>query len=108
MDKYGGGGDIGCYLMAHVVAAYTLVGIFAVIGLLVLLVSSFIDKLLRIDTATLHKASMAMATTNMTTKIILGILTASKKNKLSQRDFALAHQIIGYGTLAATTTGFLV
>src|SRR5207302_5562876 len=95
-DKYGGGGDTGRYLTAHAVAAYTSAGIFAVTGLLALLAPSPIDKPLRIDTATLHKASMAVATAGMAAEIVLGILAASKEGKLSQRDFALAHQIIGY------------
>ena len=34
--------------------------------------------------------------------------THHKEGQLSQRDFALAHQIIGYTTLVATYTGFLV
>ena len=44
----------------------------------------------------------------MATQIVLGIVTASKEGQASQRDFALAHQIVGYTTLAATLTGFTV
>ena len=51
---------------------------------------------------------MAVATAGMAAEIVLGIFAASKEGRLSQRDFALAHQIIGYTTLAATTSGFLV
>ena len=38
---------------------------------------------------------------------MLGILTASKEGKISQRDLALTHQIIGYTTAVATAGGFI-
>ena len=107
-DKYGGGGDTGRYKTAHSIAAYGASGIFAATGLLALFAPSPFDKPLRLDTATLHKASRAVATAAMVSEIVLGILTASKEGKRSQRDLALAHQIIGYTALGATTTGFLV
>src|SRR5256885_42747 len=66
------------------------------------------EKPLRLDTATLHKATMIVATAGMATQIVLGILTAGKEGTLAQRNFAVAHQIVGYTTLAATAAGFLV
>jgi hypothetical protein len=107
-DKYGGGGDTGRYITPHSIAAYSAAGIFAATGLLALFAPSPFEKQLRLDTATLHKASMAVATAGMVTEVVLGIVTASREGKLSQRDLAMAHQIIGYTTLAATTTGFVV
>jgi len=107
-DKYGGGGDTGKYRSAHSILAYSSAGIFAATGLLALFAPSPFDKPLRLDTATLHKVSMAVATAGMAAEIVLGILTASKEGKISQRDLALTHQIIGYTTLAATTTGFVI
>ena len=107
-DKYGGGGDAGKYMKVHAIAAYSSATIFAATGLLALFAPSPFDKPLRLDTATLHKASMAVATAGMVAEVVLGVLTASKEGKISQRDLALAHQIIGYTTLAATTTGFVV
>jgi hypothetical protein len=107
-DKYGGGGDTGRFRAAHGVAAYASATIFATTGVLALLAPSPFDKPLRIDTGTLHKTSMAVATAGMAAEIVLGILTGTKEGRISQRDVALAHQIIGYTTLAATTTGFLV
>jgi hypothetical protein len=107
-DKYGGGGDTGKYRQAHRISAYSAAGIFAVTGLLAILAPSPFDKPLRLDSATLHKASMAVATAGMAAQIVLGILTSGKEGTLAQRDYALAHQIVGYTTLAATTTGFLV
>ena len=42
------------------------------------------------------------------TLAILGPIIASKEGQISQRDWALAHQIVGYTTLAATATGAVV
>ena len=58
--------------------------------------------------ATIHKIAMTVAAAGMATQIVLGIVTASKEGQSSQRDFALAHQIVGYTTLAASLTGFSV
>jgi len=107
-DKYGGGGDTGKYRTAHQVLAYGTTGFFAAAGVLALLAPSPFEKPLRLDTATLHKMSMIVATGGMVAQVVLGIVTAHSEGSLSQRDFALAHQIIGYTTWAATTVGFLV
>jgi hypothetical protein len=108
IDKYGGGGDIGTYQTTHRLVAYTAAGVFAATGILAVLAPNPFEKPLRLDTATLHKASMIVATAGLATQIVLGILTAGKEGTLAQRDFALAHQIVGYTTLAATAAGFLV
>jgi hypothetical protein len=108
MDKYGGGGDTGRYSTAHKLFAYGTSGVFAATGLLALLAPSPFETPLRLDTATLHKAAMVVATAGMATQIVLGIVTSRSEGRLSQRDFALAHQIVGYTTLAATTAGFVV
>lgn len=107
-DKYGGGGDTGKYRSAHSILAYGTSGIFAATGILALLAPSPFEKHLRLDTATLHKASMLVATAGMVTQVLLGIVTAGSEGKLAQRDFARAHQIVGYATLGATATGFAV
>jgi hypothetical protein len=106
-DKYGGGGDTQKYITAHGVAAYTSAGIFAATGLLALFAPSPIDQPARLSTATVHKTLMAVATAGMAAQILLGIVLPQKEGSISQRDFALAHQIIGYSTLAATTGGFI-
>ena len=108
MDKYGGGGDTGKYRLTHQVLAYSTSGVFAATGLLALFAPSPFDKPLRFDTATLHKAAMLVATTGMVAQVVLGMVTAKSEGKVSQRDFALAHQIVGYTTLAATAAGFSV
>jgi len=108
IDKYGGGGDVGTYRTPHLLTAYTAAGVFAATGILAVLAPNPFEKRLRLDTATLHKAAMIVATAGMATQVVLGILTAGKEGTVAQRDFALAHQIVGYTTLAATATGFLV
>jgi hypothetical protein len=108
IDKYGGGGDVGTYRTPHRLVAYTAAGVFAATGILAVIAPNPFDKPLRLDTATLHKAAMIVATAGMATQIVLGIMTAGKEGSVAQRDFALAHQIVGYTTLAATAAGFLV
>jgi hypothetical protein len=108
IDKYGGGGDFGTYRTPHRLVSYTAAGVFAATGILAFIAPNPFEKPLRLDTATLHKASMIVATAGMATQIVLGIMTAGKEGTVAQRDFALAHQIVGYTTLAATAAGFLV
>ena len=108
LDKYAGGGDTGKWVTPHAIAAFTAAGVFTATGLLAVLAPSPLEKPVRMDTATLHKIAMAVATAGFVAQVVLGPITASKEGQLSQRDFALAHQIIGYTTLAATYTGFLV
>jgi hypothetical protein len=107
-DKYGGGGDTGKYRSAHQILAYGTTGVFAATGLLALFAPSPFEKPLRLDTATLHKTSMLVATAGLVAQVVLGIVTAGSEGSISQRDFARAHQIVGYVTLAATATGFAV
>jgi hypothetical protein len=107
-DKYGGGGDSGRFYEWHRWTAIVTSVIFAGTGALAVLAPSPIDEPVRLDTATLHKIAMATATAGMAAQIILGIVTASREGHISQRDFALAHQIVGYTTLVATAAGFTV
>jgi hypothetical protein len=108
LDKYGGGGDTGRWTTPHTIAAFTAAGVFAATGVLAVLAPSPLEKPSRVDTVTLHKIAMVVATAGMVTQIVLGPIIGSKEGQLSQRDFALAHQIVGYTTLIATYTGFLV
>lgn len=106
IDKYGGGGDTGRWSAWHKGSAYTATAIFAATGALAILAPSPIEKRARLDTAMLHKIAMGVATAGMVTQILLGIVTASKEGSVSQRDFALAHQIVGFTTFGATAAGF--
>jgi hypothetical protein len=107
-DKYGGGGDTGKYVTAHEVVAIGASAIFATAGILALLAPTPVERPLRLDTATVHKTAMAIATAGMVTQLVLGFLTAGREGRLSQRGLADAHQVVGIATLLATTTGFVV
>jgi len=72
------------------------------------LAPSPLDKPVRLDTATLHTVAMSVATAAMVSEVVLGILQPRLEGRLSQRDVALAHQIIGYTALVSTYAGFLV
>jgi hypothetical protein len=111
MDKYGGGGDTGRFQTFHRITAYSSAAVFAATGLLAVFAPVPVDKPVRLDTATLHKVAMATAAAGMAAEIVLGIIAVRSEGpptSLSQRDFALAHQIVGYATLAAAVTGFTI
>jgi hypothetical protein len=107
-DKYGGGGDTGRWYAAHEDAALVTSALFVTAGTLSLLAPNPIEKKVRLDSATLHKVFMGIAGAGFAAEIVLGVVTASKEGQISQRDFALAHQIIGYSTLGAAAAGFTV
>jgi hypothetical protein len=108
LDKYGGRGDTGTYHAWHRWVAAASTAIFAGTASLAVFAPAPIENQARLDTATLHKIAMTVAAAGMATQIVLGIVTASKEGQYAQRDFALAHQIVGYTTLAASLTGFTV
>lgn len=108
LDKYGGHGDKGTYRLWHRWTAISTTAVFAGTASLALFAPVPLEKKPRLDTATLHKIAMAVASAGMVTQIVLGFVTASKEGQVVQRDFALAHQIVGYTTLAAALTGFTV
>ena len=105
-DKYGGGGDTGRWYDWHKYLALTSAAIFAGTGALAVFAPSPLPKPVRLDTVMLHKISLGVATAGMVTQIVLGFVTASKGGSVSQRDYALAHQIVGYTTFGATAVGF--
>ena len=105
-DKYGGGGDTGQWYEWHRWSAITSTAIFAGTGALALFAPSPLEKPMRLDTAMIHRIAMGVATAGMVAQIVLGVVTASKSGSLSQRDFALAHQIVGFTTFGATAVGF--
>jgi hypothetical protein len=106
IDKYGGGGDTGRWYEWHRWTAFTAAAIFAGTGALALFAPSPLDKPKRLDTVMLHRIAMGVATAGMVTQIVLGFVTASKGGSVSQRDFALAHQIVGFTTFGASAVGF--
>src|SRR2546425_1139752 len=105
-DLYGGGGSTRRWYDWHRYSALTSAALFAGTGALALFAPSPLEKRLRLDTAMLHRIAMGVATAGLATQIVLGFVTAGKGGSLSQRDFALAHQIVGYSTFGATAVGF--
>jgi len=106
IDKYGGGGDTGRWYDWHRYSAFAAAALFAGTGALALFAPSPLPKPRRLDTAMMHRIAMGVATAGMVTQIALGFVTASKGGSVSQRDYALAHQIVGYTTFGATAVGF--
>jgi hypothetical protein len=107
-DRYRGGGDTGRYKGWHtglVIGSSTL---FAGTGLLGLLSPTPFKKELRLDTITLHKLFMSLATAGMLSQVVLGVVTANQEGKLSQVGLVTAHQVIGYATLGAVGAGMLM
>jgi hypothetical protein len=104
-DKYGGGGDTERFMVWHRWFGISTAVVFAATGALAVFAPSPLEKPVRLDTATVHKIALAIASAGIVAQIILGPVIASKQGQLSQRDFALAHQIVGYTTLVATAAG---
>ena len=107
-DKYGGGGYTGRYIAVHRWMGYGTATIFTATALLAVFAPSPLPNPARLDSTTVHRVAMAVAAASILAQIVLGPITASKEGQISQRDFARAHQVIGYATLAATATGFVV
>ena len=107
-DKYGGGGYTGRYIAVHRWMGLGTATIFTATALLAVFAPSPLPNPLRLDSTAVHRVAMITAAAGILAQIVLGPITASKEGQISQRDFARAHQIIGYATLAATATGFAV
>ncbi len=107
-DRFRGGGDTGKYHGTHKVLAYGTSALFLGTGLLGLLAPEPYEKKVRLDTATVHKASMGIAAAGMAAQIALGLLARGSAGRLRERDLSSAHQIAGYATLGAMTAGAAV
>ena len=106
IDRYGGGGATDRWYEWHRWSAITSAALFAGTGALAILAPSPLEKRARLDTAMLHRIAMGVASAGMVAQIVLGVVTASKGGSISQRDFALAHQIVGFATFGAACVGF--
>lgn len=108
-DRFRGGGDTGRWRTPHRVLAYSSAALFTTGGLLALFAPEpYAKRGARLDTATLHKVSMGVATAGMVTQVILGIAARGKAGTTRERDLAAAHQLTGYATLGAMTVGTVV
>ncbi|MHB1845156.1 MAG: hypothetical protein ACYCWW_10015 [Deltaproteobacteria bacterium] len=105
-DRFGGGGSSGQFEIWHSSLEAATVLTFATTGLLALLAPvPFEKKSGGIDSVTIHKWSMLVATIGMGSEIPLGIYTVSREGYVNQGTMALTHLIIGYVTTAALATG---
>jgi len=108
-DRFRGGGDTGRYRDAHRALAYGSATLFAAGGLLAVLAPEPYQKRGgRLDTATLHKVSMGVATAGMVAQVLLGVAARGKAGTTRERDLAATHQAVGYATLGAMTVGAVV
>lgn len=107
-DRYRGGGDTGRYDAWHTGLVIGTSSLFAGTGLLGLFAPTPFKKELRLDTITLHKIFVSLATAGMLTQVVLGLVTGANEGRLSQVDLATAHQVVGYATLGAVGAGALM
>ncbi len=112
-DLYTSGGDhAGRYTLPHRILAYATTGGFVATASLSLFAPEPFAKVSRgWDSATVHKAAVALASAGMVTQIGLGFVTARQANAGNGRrlpGMMQAHQVVGYTTLACLTTAALV
>lgn len=105
-DRFGGGGGSGQYEIWHDTFEAATVLSFATAGLLAIFAPSpFEHRSSGVDTVTIHKYSMLVATIGMATEVPLGIWTVTREGYTNQGTLALTHLVIGYVTAAAFTAG---
>ncbi|WP_164019068.1 hypothetical protein [Pyxidicoccus trucidator] len=106
-DSFRGGGDDRNLLGLHRGLAIGTAAIFATVGMLGVLAPEPFEKEFQWDTVTLHKIFMTVATVGMVAQVLLGIMATNRYGRLSERDLATAHQVVGYTTLGAVSAGVL-
>jgi hypothetical protein len=104
-DLYGGGGYTQRYQNPHRALAAATTATFAFTGIIALAAPEPYPKKLRLDSATLHKGSMALTTLGIVSQIALGIWAHQSLGNANQPQIARAHQAVGYATFAAMTVG---
>lgn len=106
-----GGGHTGDFLVPKRMLGYSTFAAFLATGGFSLLAPEPYEKDEGFDTATLHKASVAMATVGMVSQVVLGFITgrtADAGNATHLQAMAKAHQVIGYSTLGLMTVAATV
>ena len=105
-DKFGGNGNSGTYEIWHSgFEAATVVAFLSAGALAIFAPVPYEKKSSRVDTVTVHKYSMLIATIGMATEVPLGIVTVAREGYADQAALAVSHLIIGYITAAALGTG---
>lgn len=107
-DSFRGGGDDRNFLTLHRGFAIGTAALFATGGLLGLLAPEPFEKQFQWDTVTFHKMFMALATAGMLAQIILGVMATDRYGRLSETNFATAHQVVGFTTMGAVSAGVLM
>ncbi len=103
--KFGGGDFTESYNTPHaVLAGATSLG-FATTGVLALAAPNPFPKRIKLDSALLHKISMAVATAGMVTQLILGPISSANAGTQLEGRLAVGHLATGYLTFAAMAVG---
>jgi hypothetical protein len=105
-DKFTSGENTDKYKLTHKVLVYVDLAAFATVGTIALLAPR--DKHAPpsgFGRTTIHKIAMAVATAGMATNAVLGIVTVNREGFLDQQQYARAHLVVGYVTLAAMLVG---
>jgi hypothetical protein len=106
-DKFGSTANTDRFRISHATLAYTTLGVFAANGALALFSPDPPQKVRRgFDRMTLHKLGMFTAAAGMAGQAALGVWSSRREGYFDQEDFARAHLVLGYVTLAALATGF--
>lgn len=93
------------YSSTHEKLGWTTGAAFAFTGLLAALAPEPYPGRPRLDTTTLHKGSMALATLGVVSQLVLGVGIRRGLGNLEERQLANAHQAVGLGTFAAMSVG---
>lgn len=104
-DLYGGGGYTQRYQLPHAALAGATTASYAFTGILALAAPEPYERPMKLDTATVHKAAMAVTTLGLVAQIALGIWTHQSVGNANQPSLARAHQAVGYATFASMTVG---
>jgi hypothetical protein len=106
-DSFRGGGDDRNLLGLHRGLAIGTSAVFAAVGLLGLFAPEPFEKEFQWDTITVHKLLMTVATVGMLAQVVLGVMATNRYGRLSERDLATAHQVVGFTTMGAVSAGVL-
>lgn len=106
-DKYVSGDFTGRYEQAHLGLGVATASLFAGTGALALFAPNPYPKKYRLDSAMVHRVSMALATAGMVAQVVLGPIIPTHAGRLDQPRLALGHLVAGYATFAFMATGTL-
>jgi hypothetical protein len=106
-DKFGGGGYKNYYDSLHEGFAIGSTVLFAAQAGLAIFAPDPYPKPGGWNSARFHRIAEILASVGMVTEIALGPISETRYGKLDERDFAVAHLVIGYVTYALVIGGVL-